>query len=412
LRIFRNGIRAGADAFAARHGDDAWVMPGKEQLHVLIAGGGVAALEAMIALRSLAEERVDVELLAPDNDFFYRPLSVAEPFDMGEAHRFDLFSLARGCGARHTLGSVVAVDADEHSIRTSRNAKIPYDVLLIATGARPREAIRGALTFRGQTDVGAVRGLLRDLDDGVVQRVVFALPGGVTWPLPLYELALQTADHLSRKGNRRASLDFVTPEETPLAVLGTEASETVARLLEEREIALLTATYPETFENGELRVVPGVALSADRVVSLPRLRGVPLAGVPQEPDFFIPTNADGQVDGLADVYAAGDITTFPVKQGGLAAQQADAVAGTIAARAGSPVAPEPFAPVLRGLLLTGSVPVYLREELGGGHGETSTVGGEALWWPPSKIAARYLSPYLAQHAGLVIDPAAPAESLL
>lgn len=384
----------------------------RESLRVLIAGGGVAALEAMVALRALAGERVEIELLAPDSDFFYRPLSVAEPFGVGEVHRFDLASLAWDCGARHKLGSVVAIDAEERWVRTSRGARFDYDVLLLAIGARPREALRGALTFRGPEDVGLVRGLLADLEAGLVQRLVFALPGGVTWPLPLYELVLLTADHLARKGTATAELTLVTPEDAPLAVLGREASEAVRALLDERGIEVLTATYPEALEGDELGVVPGAPLRADRVVSVPRLRGVPLAGVPQDADFFIRTDSHLRVEGLTDVYAAGDITTFPLKQGGLAAQQADAAAEAIAARAGAPVTPRPFDPILRGLLLTGSRPVYLRAELGGGRGETSTVDEQALWWPPSKIAARYLAPYLAEHAGLAYSPRPAASSVL
>jgi len=173
---------------------------------------------------------------------------------------------------------------------------------------------------------------------------------------------------------------------------------------------VVTGAYPASFEGGALHLVPGTSIPADRVVSLPRLRGVPIAGVPQDGDFFIPTDGTGLVTGLTDVYAAGDVTTFPIKQGGLAAQQADAVAEAIAARAGAPVTPRPFDPVLRGLLLTGSLPLYVRAELSGGRGESSEAAHDALWWPPGKIAARHLAPYLAQNAGLAYSPA--AESVL
>jgi sulfide:quinone oxidoreductase len=378
-------------------------MPrGSDKLHVLVAGGGVAALEAMVALRKLAGELVDVELMSPDTDFFYRPLAVAQPFGLGEVLRFDLPSLARGCGARHSLGSVVAVRGEDKQAWTSRNASFTYDALLIAIGARPREALPGALTFRGEADVRLVTGLLTDLDRGLARRVVFALPGGVTWPLPLYELALLTADHLAREGNTEAKLTFVTPESAPLALLGSDASEAVAGLLAERAIDLVTDSYPDAFVQGRLRVVPDPAIEADVVVSLPRLRGVPLAGVPQDEDLFVRIDSFGRVPELEDVYAAGDITTFPVKQGGLAAQQADVVAAVIAAAAGAEVSPEPFEPVVRGLVLSSS-PLFLRSELGGGHGKVSSADTEALWWPASKIAARYLSPYLAERAGLAYD---------
>ena len=379
-------------------------MPGKDaKHHVLIAGGGVAALEAMVALRTLAGELVEVELLSPDTDFLYRPMAVAEPFGVGEVQRFDLASLARGCGATHSLGTLVAVEAEDRRVRTSRNSTFSYDSLLIAIGARAREAVRGALTFRGDPDIRLVSALLDDLERGHVTKVVFAVPGGVTWSLPLYELALLTADHLARKAVTHARLTVVTPEDTPLGLFGSEASEAVAARLRERDIELVTGAYPDAFLDGELRLVPDEVIAADAVVSLPRFRGIALAGVPQDEDLFIPVDSGGRVTGLDGVYAAGDITTFPVKQGGLAAQQADAVAETIAAAAGADVVPQPFDPVLRGLVLSGS-PLYLRAELGGGRGDVSTADTEALWWPAGKIAAKHLSPYLAEHVGLAYGP--------
>ncbi len=99
---------------------------------------------------------------------------------------------------------------------------------------------------------------------------------------------------------------------------------------------------------------------------------------------------------MDDVYAAGDVTTFPIKQGGLAAAQADVVASSIAAWAGAPVTAEPFRPVLRGQLLTGGAPRYLRSELAGGRGDSSEVEFQPLWWPPGKVAGLYLAPRVAE----------------
>ena len=118
---------------------------------------------------------------------------------------------------------------------------------------------------------------------------------------------------------------------------------------------------------------------------------------------FIHTDAHGRVPGLDDVFAAGDATTFPVKQGGLAAQQADAVAEAIAAAAGAQIDPQPFRPVLRGTLLTGGAVRYLRADISGGTGDDSTVSDDALWWPPNKLSGRYLAPYLSSKTGEAAD---------
>ena len=371
----------------------------EDRHRVLIAGGGVAALEAMVALRTLAEDRVDVELLSPDQDFFYRPLAVAEAFGKGNALRFDLRALATGCGARHRLGALTSVDAAKHRARTSQGDLLPYDSLVLATGARRQIALPGALTYRGSEDTQAFARILDEAQRGEVQTLAFVIPTGVTWPLPLYELALQTASKLAERG-ANVKIAFLTPEESPLAIFGHAGSEVVEELLRDRGIALRTRVHPERFEDGLLHLVPGAPLPAERVIAPPRLVGMAVAGVPHDSSGFVHVDAFGRIATLEDVYAAGDGTSFPIKQGGLAAQQADAVASVIAERAGAPVTPTPFDPVLRGVLLTGSQPEYLRAELGGGHMYASVATDAPLWWPPAKIAARYLAPYLAEHADL------------
>ena len=55
--------------------------------------------------------------------------------------------------------------------------------------------------------------------------------------------------------------------------------------------------------------------------------------------------------------------------------------------------PQPFHPVLRGVLLTGRGQRWLRHDVAGGGGEGDDAR-RALWWPPTKVAGRYLAPYL------------------
>jgi sulfide:quinone oxidoreductase len=369
-------------------------------LRTLIAGAGVAALEAALALRDFAAERVEIELLAAEPQFWYRPLSVVEPFGTKTLHGVEIGKLARAFGADVTQGTLARVDPEAHVACTGDGAEITYDALLIATGVRPTEVVPGALTFRGPADDERFRGLLRELESGSVHSVVFGAPGGVTWALPLYELALQTAVFADR--GLDVDLALVTPEDSPLALFGAEATSSVGELLRERRVALHTGRYPVAFGGGELELAPTGSMKADRVVALPRLRGEPIEGIPADADGFIPTDRHGHVDGVDDVFAAGDVTTFPVKQGGLAAQQAVAAAEAIAALAGAEVEPRPFQPVLRGLVLTGSSPLFVRAEPTGA-GQRSVATDEALWWPPAKIAGRYLAPFLAEHADAILQ---------
>jgi sulfide:quinone oxidoreductase len=379
-------------------------MERPSRVNVLIAGGGVAALEATLALRELAEERVAITLIAPDADFTYRPLAVAEPFRVGDVRRFPLGSLVEAAGAEFFRGRVSSVDPDRYLVGTDDGDELSYDVLLLALGARPRAALPGALTFRGPEDVAAVAALLERAVAGELRSLAFALPAGVTWPLPLYELALLTRNYLIERGSMEIALTLVTAEESPLAIFGTRATEAMRELLETRGIALRTQSTPVSFEEGLLRLSPRGQVEVEAVVALPRLEGPKLAGIPCDREGFVPTDDYGRVGSEVDIYAAGDLTQFPLKQGGIATQQADTAAASIAARLGADVEVAPFRPVLRGLLLTGMTPRFLRTQVGTAE---SIVDTEALWWPPAKIAGRYLTPFLAARLGLPETPRRP-----
>jgi sulfide:quinone oxidoreductase len=367
----------------------------EDRTKVTIVGGGVAALEAMIALRHLAEERVEIELVTPAPEWSYRPLAVAEPFGLGEAKRYDLVRIARDHGAPMHLAGVQAVRPEAHELLTWDGRMLDYELLLVAIGTKPTTALPGSVTVQGPGYTGRFRTLLHDLEQRRITRVAFAVPAGASWPLPLYELALMTAAHVAKLGLGDVELSLVTPEAEPLELFGPAASTAARELLEDRGVALHTGRYPTDVRERELLLTPAGSVAAERVVSLPRLRGPSLPGLPHDPEGFIPTDLHGLVVGEADVYAAGDATTCPVKQGGVATQQADAAAEAIAARAGADIEPRPFRPVLRGMLLTGAAPRYLRADVSGAAGDSSSASDQPLWWPPTKVAGRWLAPYLA-----------------
>jgi len=365
----------------------------EREVRVVIIGGGVAALEATLALQELAGPRVGIEVVVPEPHFYYRPLSVAAPFAAGELRRYDLGMLLASGGALLTLGTVTAVDADRCHALTADGAVLSYDALLVACGTTPELAIEGALTFRGPADIDRVSALLREVESGTVNSIAFSIPGGAVWSLPLYELALLTASWLAKRDRRDVSIVLTTPESAPLELFGAEASAATTRLLQDHGIDVRPRTRAAVFHEGELTLASGESLLVDRVVALPRLAGRPLAGLPQTRNGFIPIDRHCRIEGLPGVYAAGDITTFPVKQGGIAAQQAYVAAQAIARAAGADLEPQPFRPVLRGMLLTGSAPQFMRHDLSHPD-ETPAVSVDELWWPPAKIAGHYLGPLI------------------
>jgi sulfide:quinone oxidoreductase len=363
---------------------------------VVVAGGGVGALELILALGALAGERVALTLVCPEVEFRYRPASVAVPFGGGEVYGYPLSGVAEQAGAVLRRGVVVGVEVAAHRVVMGSGERLGFDVLVVACGARRLPVLKGAVGFRGEDDVSAVQKVLGEVTAGVVRRLVFALPREASWALPLYELALLTATHIAEHRIDAASIDLVTPEDRPLAQFGGQASAEVARLLEDHHIRVHTSAYPAALHAGKLVLIPPAVLPADRVISIPGACGIPITGLPANADDFLPTDSFGRVRGVPDIYAIGDITAFPIKQGGIAAQQADLVAHVIARDAGADLdEPEPFRPLLRGLLITGGEPRYLIANPTGGKGDTAASSTEPLWWPGGKIAANYLGPYLA-----------------
>jgi sulfide:quinone oxidoreductase len=368
------------------------MTPADRRTRVLIAGGGVAALELVLALRVLAASHVKVTLLTAQAQLAPRAMTVAAPFGRGAAPSYDWTQIAHEQGMRLVLDKASAIDADKRIVFTGGGRRLPYDILVVATGARRVAPFAGALTFGADADGGIapLRAIVADLLAGNAASVAFALPAPSIWPLPLYELALLAAEELREHGCA-AAVRIVTPERQPLAIFGAAARDAIMPLLEAHDVELVTRAQPDAVVDGELRLRDGGRVAAERVVTLADIQSRPLAGLPLDRAGFIPVDQHGRVLGAPAVYAAGESTSFPLRQGGLATQQADAVAEAIAAACGSGNSPSPFAPVLRGRMLTNGAPLYLQARPSG----QSLASSRPLWSPPEKIAGRYLAPYLA-----------------
>jgi sulfide:quinone oxidoreductase len=358
-------------------------------LRVVVAGGGIAGLEALLALRELAGERIQTTLLSASGEFVYRPFTVAEPFGRGHANRIALDEVARDTGAELVRGALVRVDDAAGRAWTAEGAELGFDALLVAVGAVAVEGVPGATTWWPGGDAEILGGLLRDLEEGYGSSVAFVVPSGFTWPLPAYELALMAAREVGGMGQGGVEVSVLTPEPEPLAIFGADASAALSEELERAGVRLVTGASQ----------VERSQVQAARVVAMPRLLGPAIEGLPADAEGFVLTGTDGRVEGLERTWAAGDGVVSPIKLGGLATWQAARAAAGIARLAGADL-PEPAddEAVLEGVLMTGAEP----RALGGAEG--SAAAQAPIWRPSGKVSGRWLPAYVGDEPP---TPAAP-----
>jgi len=381
-----------------------------EPLRVVVVGGGIAGAEVLLALGDLAGDRISLTLVSPGAELVLPALSVAEPFGLGRAQRFSLTDLLARVDGDLVVGSLAAVDRQERQIRLADGATLGFDALVIATGARAVARVEHATTWWPRGDPETFGGLLRDIEEGYTRRVAFVIPPGAVWPLPLYELALMTAREISGMGIDGAELTVITPEAVPLALFGSAAARAVREELARLGIRLEVATLARVRPAAPLEVVlqPTIRrLSVDRVVALPGVDGPRIPGTTQNHAGFILVGPGGLMRGSKSIWAAGDAIAYPVKLGALASQQADAVAGEIAARVGVQTPARPAGLKLRGVLMTGAAP----RAVGSGTSSAETEH-RPIWRPEDKVHGAYLTPYLHNLSPTIVPGGNPAEGVI
>ncbi|MDE3131895.1 MAG: NAD(P)/FAD-dependent oxidoreductase [Acidobacteriota bacterium] len=368
-----------------------------DSFRVVIAGGGVAALEAALALHDLVGDRVVVTVVAPNAEYRYRPLLVREPFTPAVTASYSVAEIARQAGAELLVDAFRWLDPAGRVLHTAHGARLHYDAALLAMGARTHPRFRDVLTLDETRLREQLAGFVEEIDQGTLQRVAFVVPSMPIWSLPAYELALMTANRARAAGHDIGVL-LVTPEDSPLAALGISPSAEVAELLAAAGITTITSATCQIRDPGRIDIYPlRSSIPVDRIISLPELYAPSLPGVPTSAERgFVTIDQYGAVHGLKRVYAAGDITDTPVKHVGLSADQADVAAQAIAALAGAAVEPRPLRPALHVLLLGAERPLFIRSQMLGEQGVDMELSTDPLWHPSHRLHSEYLGPVLAE----------------
>jgi sulfide:quinone oxidoreductase len=354
---------------------------GMAALKVIVCGSGIAGIEGLLRLRRLAREHVELTLLSPADEFVYRPLAVLEPFTQASVRRYPLAGIAADTGASWIRDSLIRVNTSANRVIAGRGSALPYDALLLAIGAGESPPFAHAQTFTDRDAGAGFRAIVSEIERGEVATVAFVVPNWPVWSIPLYELALMTAQR--------------TRAVRPLKAFGQAAGDVITRLLADAAIEFHTDAVAAVPEPG-IVAFGGQRLHADRIVTLPRVDGPAVQGLPAGAGWFVPVDSHCIVPGTGGrVFAAGDATDFTVKHGGIGSQQADTAAAGIAHLAGVGHRPPPLSPVIRSMLLTGDRPLYLVARVVDGIGWSSEVYEEPPWATDAKVVAEELGPYLA-----------------
>jgi sulfide:quinone oxidoreductase len=368
------------------------------EFRVVVCGGGIAAVEGLLRLRRLLGSSVDIDVVAPNDELVIRPLAVRQPFAFGPPTRYQLGRILSDNDANWIKDTLTWVDREAQVAHTGGGESLRYDALLIAVGGRQIEAFEHVRTFRDAEADETYQGVVQDIEEGYAKSIAFLLPDGPVYPLPLYELALMTAERAHSMGFDQLEMSMVTPEVSPMAIFGRAASDAVAHLLERAGITVYSSALAQVPAARHVIVQPqGVELHPGPVIAIPRVAGPGIRGLAGTGENgFIPIDSACRVPGTdARVHAAGDAASYPIKHGGLGAQMADTAAAAIAQLAGAEPDVKPFQPVIRAKLLTGGAPLYISARLIGPRGFESEVYDTPPWPEDEKVVAEELGPYLA-----------------
>lgn len=309
----------------------------------VVVGGGLAGLESALYLKARLGDQVAVTLISDQPRFVYRPFLTYVTFGLDPDHiHLDLKMIADQQDFRLLLGRVDHVDPARRLVQFGSQS-VAYDSLILATGAAAVEeaipGLRRGYTVWSEKEMLALRDRLGSAvespPDSVLTRVVFLVPPGALWTGPIYELALMTATWLTWVGARDSfDLHILTPELRHVEALGEKVHDQLAESLIVRGIRATLGARATAVKRDTVRLGDGEEVPFDLLINAAVYHGAGLKNdLPVDEKGFYRTRTNTrQIVSDDQIYAVGDGSDYPVKQGFLALLQADAAGEHIASR--------------------------------------------------------------------------------
>jgi NADH dehydrogenase FAD-containing subunit len=313
---------------------------------IVILGGGFAGLEAAFLLRKRLGDDASLALVSDSDRFVFRPNTIYIPFGRDpESLVIKLRKPLRKRGVAFHESGVLNVDSNARNVRLQDGTVLPFDYLVIATGAtmRPEEvpglAEHGCTIWTSQEMLRlrdgfeAIRDQARE-NSSENLRVLFSVPENNKCAGPLYELVFMFETWLRKQDVRdRVDIAFRTYEASYIQAFGPRLHSVVTNEFASRGIDGKTDVATNRVDPGLARFAGGGEEAFDLLVSFPPyVAALTYEGFLADDRGFLKTDlATRGVIGSEGIYAPGDAGDFPVKQAFLAFLQADATAEHIVA---------------------------------------------------------------------------------
>lgn len=377
--------------------------------NVVVIGSGFGGLEALFYLRKRLGKRVSLTMITPSDKFYFKPNTIYIPFGKPpEDFVFDLRPAFQRRSVSLVEGRASAIDTKNKKVKVD-DLEVPYDYLMIATGAsmRPEEVpglAENACTIWTPDEMSKLRvaldALVARAKEGATSRVRFLVPPKNKCSGPLYEMVMMLDSWLRKKEVRdKVDIAYDTYEKGFIQAFGPRLDETVTGEFERRGIAGRKGMIVDRVETGRVHFKDGTNADFDLLVSFPPyVASTRFEGLAADDRGFLTADLKTrQVKDNPDVYVVGDAGDFPVKQAFLALLQADAAAEHLSERILGEDAVAAFDPVSMCIMeqfdkatfaqvplrLTGDpeLPVAVREE----DHELYKVGSGSLWRMAKKM---------------------------